>query len=143
VAIKQVELGRFLAEARAPVKQFDMLVAGVPGDLSLAYVGAMFDSRQAGGALDYAGFHTRELDSLFARVRSAPSTAEARAAWLLLQAALARELPVAWIYHSRGVQAISARLHDVRMDLRGELATVTRWNVGNRMVPSSSLSSRP
>ena len=95
VAIRQVEFGRFLAEARAPVKQFDMLVAGVPGE-----------------------------------------------AWLALQAALARELPVAWIYHSRGIQAISARLHGVRMDLRGELATVTRWSV-DRMVPPASLSSSP
>ena len=142
VSIRQVELGRFLADARAPVKQFDMLVAGVPGDLSLAYVGAMFDSRQAGGALDYAGFHTRPLDSLFARVRSARSPAETRDEWVALQDELSRDIPVAWIYHSRGVQAISARLHDVRMDLRGELATVTRWSVGHRTAPPSSLSSR-
>ena len=143
VAIRQVELGRFLTDARSPDKQFDMLVAGVPGDLSLAYVGAMFDSRQAGGALDYAGFHTRELDSSFARVRAARSADETRNAWLALQAALAREVPVAWIYHSRGVQGISARLHDVRMDLRGELATVTRWRVGDRTTPATSLSARP
>ena len=138
-----MELGRFLTDARSPDKQFDMLVAGVPGDLSLAYVGAMFDSRQAGGALDYAGFHTRELDSSFARVRAARSADETRDAWLALQAALAREVPVAWIYHSRGVQGISARLHDVRMDLRGELATVTRWRVGDRTTPATSLSARP
>src|SRR5207248_8319195 len=114
VAIRQVELGRFLTDARSPDKQFDMLVAGVPGDLSLAYVGAMFDSRQAGGALDYAGFHTGPLDSLFGRVRSARSPAETRDEWMALQDELARDIPVAWIYHSRGVQAISARLHDVR-----------------------------
>jgi ABC-type transport system substrate-binding protein len=129
VNIRQVELGSFLAEARAPEKRFDMLVAGIPGDLSLAYVGAMFDSRQAGGALDYADFHTPRLDSLFAATRAASSPAAERLAWLALQDELARDLPVAWIYHSRGLQGISARLQNVRMDLRGELATVVRWQI--------------
>jgi peptide/nickel transport system substrate-binding protein len=129
VSIRQVELGSFLAEARAPEKRFDMLVAGIPGDLSLAYVGAMFDSRQAGGALDYADYHTARLDSLFAAVREARSPEQVRAAWLTLQDELARELPVAWIYHSRGIQGLSARLQNVRMDLRGELATIARWQV--------------
>jgi peptide/nickel transport system substrate-binding protein len=127
--IRQVELGRFLAEARAQQKQFDVLVAGIPGDLSLSYVSAMFDSRQAGGALDYAGYHTRSLDSLFTVVRSSRTTAQRRAVWRAIQASLARDEPVAWIYHSRGLQGVSARLHDVHMDLRGELATVTSWNV--------------
>ena len=130
VAIRQVELGRFLTIARATDKQFDMLAAGVPGDLSLSYVKALFDSRQAGGALDYASYHTRALDSLFARTSDARTTEETRAAWLAVQEQLARDVPVAWIYHSRGLQGISARLHDVRMDLRGELANVTSWRIG-------------
>lgn len=129
IAIRQVELGSFLAEARAPVKRFDMLVAGIPGDLSLAYVGAMFDSRQAGGALDYAGYHTPTLDSLFTAIRASRSSEAARDAWIALQAELARELPVAWIYHSRGLQGLSARLRNVRMDLRGELTTVADWEL--------------
>jgi peptide/nickel transport system substrate-binding protein len=139
VDIRQVELGRFLAEARAPHKQFDMLVAGIPGDLSLSYVDAMFDTRQAGGALDYAAYHTPLLDSLFAVVRDAHSPAEARAAWLDIQLQLARDVPVAWIYHSRGIQGISSRLQDVRMDLRGELATVASWSIG---APPRSLAAK-
>lgn len=127
--IRQVELGAFLTEARAPAKRFDALVTGIPGDVSLAYLGAMFDGRQAGGALDYAGFHTPALDALFARTRAARSDAERVAAWRAVQAELARDVPVAWIYHSRGLQGISARLRGVRMDLRGELATVAQWRV--------------
>jgi peptide/nickel transport system substrate-binding protein len=132
VAIRQAELGHFLTVARAPQKQFDMLVAGIPGDLSLSYVGAMFDSRQAGGALDYASYHTRALDSLFARMRDAHSTEQSRAAWLGIQEQLERDVPVAWIYHSRGLQGISARLRDVRMDVRGELSNVTSWRIAER-----------
>jgi peptide/nickel transport system substrate-binding protein len=139
VNIRQIELGRFIAEARAPQKQFDMLVAGIPGDLSLSYVDAMFDTRQAGGALDYAGYHTPVLDSLLAAVRDAHSPSNARDAWRAIQLQLARDVPVAWIYHSRGIQGISSRLHDVRMDLRGELATVANWSIG---VPARSLATK-
>lgn len=137
VGIRQVELGSFLAEARATEKRFDMLVAGIPGDLSLAYIGAMFDSRQAGGALDYAGYHSPRLDAQFASVRNAHSPGDLRVAWLALQDELARELPVAWIYHSRGLQGVSARLHNVRMDLRGELTTVAQWHVASPEARSS------
>jgi peptide/nickel transport system substrate-binding protein len=125
--IRQLEMGAFLTAARAPRKEFDALVAGIPGDLSLAYLAAMFDSPLAGGALDYAGYHTARLDARFARVRAAASAAALRDAWLDVQRELAAEVPVAWLYHARGVQGVSARLDGVRMDLRGELATLARW----------------
>jgi len=130
VEIRQVEMGSFLSSARAAEKRFDALLTGVPGDVSLAYLGAMFESRQAGGALDYAGFHTVALDSLFGAARSATSDEARRAAWWQVQRELARELPVAWLYHSRGVQGISSRLQNVVMDLRGEMVTIARWQTG-------------
>ncbi len=37
--------------------------------------------------------------------------------------------PVAFIYHARGVQGANRRVTGVSMDLRGELATVARWDV--------------
>jgi peptide/nickel transport system substrate-binding protein len=129
VGIKQVELGTFLTSARATPKRFDALVAGIPGDVALAFLASMFETRQAGGALDYAGFHNARLDTLFARTRSA-ATPEARIdAWQAVQRTLAADCPVAWIYHSRGVQGLSARLRNVTMDLRGEMPTLSRWEV--------------
>jgi peptide/nickel transport system substrate-binding protein len=132
VNIRQVELGTFLTQARATSKTFDVLVAGVPGDVALSFLGAMFESRQAGGALDYTGFHSPQLDALFSAARSARNDAERVAAWQAVQRALADEMPVAWIYHSRGLQGISARLQNVVMDLRGEMATLSEWSVGAR-----------
>jgi peptide/nickel transport system substrate-binding protein len=125
--IRQLELGAFLTAARARPPAFDALVTGIPGDPSLAYLAAMYDSRLAGGALDYAGFHTPALDSLLDAARTARDEAARRAAWHAVQRELARETPAAWLYHSRGVQGLSRRLHGVTMDLRGELATVARW----------------
>ena len=127
--IRQLEFGAFLAEARAPKKNFDALFTGIPGDLSLSYLAAMFDSRLAGGALDYAGFHTARLDSVFQRVSAAHTPGDLRSAWQSVQTILHEELPVAWVYHARGVQGVTARLRGVRMDLRGEMPTVADWRL--------------
>ena len=53
--IRQTEMGTFLTTARAPDKRFDLLLAGITGDLSLSYLDALFATRQRGGALDYTG----------------------------------------------------------------------------------------
>jgi peptide/nickel transport system substrate-binding protein len=130
VGIRQRELASFLAEARATPRRFDALYTGIPGDLSLSYLSAMFDSRFAGGALDYAGFHELRLDSLLAGARAAPDSI-ARARWGAVERALDASMPVAWIYHARGVQGASRRLEGVTMDLRGELATLASWYVSS------------
>ncbi|MGH7625569.1 MAG: ABC transporter substrate-binding protein [Gemmatimonadaceae bacterium] len=127
--IRQREMASFLAEARATPRRFDALFTGIPGDVSLSYLSAMYDSRQAGGALDYAGFHTPALDSLLERARTAPEGPAARDAWYAVQRELARDAPAVWVYHSRGVQGLSRRLTGVRMDLRGELVTLHDWRV--------------
>lgn len=129
VRIRQAEMGAFLTEARAARPRFDMLFTGIPGDVSLSYLAAMYDGRQAGGALDYGRFHTPALDARFTRVRAATTDEEMRRALLAVQELLRDEQPAAWVYHARGVQGVSARLAGVVMDLRGEMATVTSWHV--------------
>lgn len=131
VAIRQMELAAFLTRVRAARKDFDMVITGVPGDLSLAYVRSMYESAFRGGALDYSAFHSPLLDAGFARASRAASDAELRGAWADIQRELARAVPASWIYHSRGLQGVSARMRGVRMDLRGEMATVTEWSVAD------------
>ena len=127
--IRVVEFGAFLSRARAEPKSFDVLLTGIPGDLSLAYLSAMYDGRQRGSALDYTDFHTPPLDSLFARTRVAATREAVVAAWHDVQAELAHDVPAAWLYHSRGLQGIARRMQDVRMDLRGELVSLAQWTV--------------
>jgi peptide/nickel transport system substrate-binding protein len=129
VEIRQLELGAFLTLARQSPRQFDALYTGISGDLSLSHLASMFDTRLAGGALDYAGFHTAPLDSLFVRATRAGTEADLAGVWRQVQIELAREVPVSWIYHARGVQGLSRKLHEVRMDLRGEMATLARWRL--------------
>jgi peptide/nickel transport system substrate-binding protein len=133
--IRVVEFGAFLAQARAEPKTFDLLLTGIPGDLSLGYLSAMYDGRQRGSALDYADYHTARLDSSFARTRFA-STREAKVnAWHEVQAELARDVPAAWLYHSRGLQGIARRMQGVRMDLRGELVSLAHWTIAGAPGP--------
>ncbi|HUP88354.1 MAG TPA: peptide ABC transporter substrate-binding protein [Longimicrobiales bacterium] len=127
--IRQTEMGSFLTTARASNKSFDLLLAGIPGDISLSYLDALFAGRQRGGALDYTGYHTAALDALIDAARNAaPGDAE-RNAWREVQAALDTLAPATWIYHARGLQGISRRVQGASMDLRGELVTVHDWTL--------------
>jgi peptide/nickel transport system substrate-binding protein len=51
----------------------------------------------------------------------------ATAAWRAVAAELDTAMPVAWLFHARGVQGRSRKLDGVQMDLRGELVSVARW----------------
>lgn len=130
MSIRQLELGAFMAMARAPRKTFDALVTLVPGDLALAHLGGMFDGALRGGGLDYAGFHTATLDAAFAAVRSSTDQRSLAASWHQVQRLLADSVPVSWLYHARGVQGVTRRLQGVQMDLRGELVTLSHWTLG-------------
>ncbi|MGQ0764709.1 MAG: peptide ABC transporter substrate-binding protein [Gemmatimonadota bacterium] len=127
--IQQMELASFLADARASEKRFDALVTGIPGDISLSHIEAMFSSAQSGGALDYAGFHDRELDRLFLAARKSAGDESARTTWRSIDSLLADKAPVAWLYHARGIQGLRREIDGVTMDLRGELVSLVRWRL--------------
>jgi peptide/nickel transport system substrate-binding protein len=132
VHIRQTELGTFLTAARAPHKRFDLLLAGIPGDLALSQVNALFATSQRGGALDYTGFHSPLLDAALARAGAAPTDSTRRDAWLQVQVMLDSLSPATWLYHSRGLQGVTRRLRGARMDLRGELVTLHDWSLAPR-----------
>ncbi len=130
--MRQTEMGSFLTAARAVEKRFDVLLAGVPGDLALSYVNSLFASALRGGTLDYTGFHAPTLDTLLAEANEAVDGEPARLAWTRVQASLDSLAPATWLYHSRGVQGVSRRIGGVSMDLRGELAGVHEWTIAPR-----------
>lgn len=118
VRIRQLELGAFLATAQGAARDYDALVTGIPGDLSLGYLRALFDSRRRAEPLQYAQYASAAVD----RALDAGDFAA-------VQRIVARDLPITFLYHARGVQGMSRRLEGVRMDLRGELATLARWHL--------------
>jgi len=124
--IRVVELASFLTTLRATHKTFDVALTGIPGDIALGQLTAMFASTQRGGALDYTGFHAPVLDFALERARNAAPQMTAQA-WQEVDALLIDSMPVAWLYHARGVQGKSRRLEHVFMDLRGELTSVAQW----------------
>ncbi len=134
VRLRQTEMGTFLTTARAPQKRFDVLLAGVPGDLAMSYVSALFMTSQRGGTLDYTGYHAPGLDALLTDAIGAPVGAPTHDAWERVQRAIDSLAPATWLYHSRGVQGMTRRLHGVTMDLRGELVSVHDWSLSPRTV---------
>ena len=129
LTVRQTELGAFLTAARSTVKTFDVLMTGIPGDLSLSYVSALFATAQRGGTLDYTGYHDATLDRELQAAMSAPDGAERVTAWHQVQVSLDSLAPATWLYHSRGVQGVARRVGGVRMDLRGELVSLHDWRV--------------
>ena len=116
--IRQLELGAFLARASGPARDYDALVTGIPGDLALGYLRGLFDSRRLGEPLQYAQYRNAAVDRAF----DAGDLAE-------VQRLVAQDLPITFLYHARGLAGMNRRLLGVRMDLRGELATLQRWHL--------------
>lgn len=99
VVIRQLELSAFLARVYGPAHDFDAAVLGITGDPGLGYLRPL-------GAL--AGLSTP----------AGPAAA---------QRFFSDSVPVAFLYHARGVQGMNRRVGGVTMDLRGELPTVHDW----------------
>lgn len=101
ISIRQLELSAFLDRVQGPSHEYQAAVMGVPGDLALGYLSPL---------LRTAGF-----------TPAADTTGQLRQ--------LADSTPVVFLYQARGVQGMNRRVRNVRMDQRGELATVARWTV--------------
>jgi len=99
VRIRLLELTAFLARVSPRAQDFSAAVVGTPGDPALGYLTTLAE---------------------LAGVRPAADPARA-------QRLFRDSLPVAFLYHARGVQGMNRRVQGVRMDVRGELPTVARW----------------
>ncbi len=99
VHIRQMELSAFLDRVHGADHEFDAAVLGVAGDPGLGYLAPLL-----------------ELSGL-----ASSGGAEQQ------QRTFAQEIPVAFLYHARGLQGMNRRVHHVTMDLRGELPTVAQW----------------
>jgi len=99
VVIRQLELGAFLGRVYGPQHDFDAAVLGISGDPGLGYLGPLAELAGLAAAADPASAQRLFADSM----------------------------PVAFLYHARGLQGMNRRVHGVTMDLRGELPTVHDW----------------
>lgn len=97
--IRQLELSAFLARVNADTPDFDAAVLGVSGDLMLGHLSPL---------VAVSGL-------------SIPSGEDPLGV-------LTREVPVTFLYHARGIQGKRRAVTGIRMDLRGELPTITRWS---------------
>lgn len=99
VSIRQLELSAFLDRVYGVRADFDAAVLGIAGDLGLNYLAPLARLSGIGAPDDPAAAQRLFADSM----------------------------PVAFIYHARGVQGMNRRVRGVAMDVRGELAGVHEW----------------
>lgn len=99
MSIRQLEASAFLARVYGPEHDFDAAVLGISGDPGLDYLAPL---------LELAGL---------APLHDPAAT----------QRLFGDSLPVAFLYHARGLQGMNRRVRGVVMDLRGELPTVHDW----------------
>ena len=117
-------------------KKFDVLVAGIPGDVALAFLGV--DVRVA------AGRAARSTTPAFTRRRSTPHSRAARAArtdaervaaWRRVQRSSPTQCRSRGSITRAACRASPRDLRNVVMDLRGELPTIARWETRRRDEP--------
>ncbi len=100
VTIRQLELTAFLERVSPARHDFQAAVLGRAGDPGLGYVAYLAE---------------------LAGMRAPADPAQA-------QRLFRDSLPVVFLYYARGVQGLSRRVQGVRMDLRGELPTISAWH---------------
>ncbi len=101
--LRQLELSTFLDRVQGPTHEFDAAVMGISGDLAMGHLNQV---------LAIAG------------LRAGPGPAT-------LLELIEDSLPATFLYHARGVQGMNRRVLGVRMDLRGELVTLSEWHIGH------------
>jgi peptide/nickel transport system substrate-binding protein len=97
--IRQLELSTYLERVERAPHDFDTAVLGVSGDLGLGHLARLL--ALAGLRPEGAG------EKLVEQIRDS--------------------VPMAFLYHARGVQGINRRVQGIHMDLRGELVTLSQW----------------
>lgn len=102
VTIRQLELTAFLDRVQGAPHDFTAAVMGTSGDLGLGHLSPL---------LAITGIRSSNEREEMLRI-------------------FADSVPVAFLYHARGVQGMNRRIHGVHMDMRGELASLSGWWVG-------------
>jgi peptide/nickel transport system substrate-binding protein len=101
--IRQLELSTFLDRVQGSAHEFDAAVMGISGDLGMGQLAPLLRTTGIALIADQAALLRLFADSV----------------------------PAAFLYHARGVQGMNRRILGVRMDLRGELATLHDWHVAH------------
>jgi hypothetical protein len=97
--IRQLELSTYLDRVQGPSHDFDAAVMGISGDLALGHLARL---------VMLSGLRAQGGGERLVRL-------------------IQDSVPAVFLYHARGVQGMNRRVHGVRMDLRGELVTLSQW----------------
>ncbi len=87
----------------------------------------LLHSRNLNGPFQTAGYTNPRADHLLDTLALIVNRDQARPVWSEYQVLIAQDVPATVLYYPNGLLGVGQRLQGVEMDVRGELATVSRW----------------
>jgi peptide/nickel transport system substrate-binding protein len=126
-----VEWNSMIAQLQDPRRNFDAVVSSW-----VTYVrqddADILHSRNVDRPYQYVGYSNPRADQLIETVAVMMDRDQARPFWEEYQRMMVQEAPYVPLYYPKRLTGLRERLQGVEIDIRGELATVTRWWIAPR-----------
>lgn len=87
----------------------------------------LFHSERIDQPLAFVGLNDPDMDRILEELSSTIDRDEARKVWREYQELLARLQPYTYFYFQNRIEGVNRRLHNVRMDARGEWINIKDW----------------
>jgi peptide/nickel transport system substrate-binding protein len=130
--LREVEFNAFIYKASDPKKRdFDAMVIGWKPEFHLDD-SDLYACGKQDRPLAWSGYCGAETDRLMDSVQIVADRTTALPLWHRYQQIIARDQPVTLLYFSNRLVGVSRRLHDVRLDARGDWIGVDRWWIDPR-----------
>jgi peptide/nickel transport system substrate-binding protein len=130
VQLRTVEIQTMLAQHKA--RDYDAVIANWTLDTFRVDPTALFACSEARrkGTANRSGYCNPELDALMRRGVTGADSAQSRQTWQEFSRILMRDQPITVLFWTEDMAGVSPRLHNVVMDPRSKLVSVTRWTKG-------------
>jgi len=125
---RPLDWSTLVAHVSSPERAFDAVLMGWEADFRVD-VRDLFHSASMEGPFQLASYRNTEVDALLDRASSIVNREESMPVWHQLQRILRDEQPWTFLYYYPDLILTSQRLQVMDMDLRGVLASVTRWTL--------------
>jgi peptide/nickel transport system substrate-binding protein len=114
------------ADITSPERRFDAVVAGWQADFNLDDR-IVFACSQLEGLFQFASYCNPRVDEILDQVAVMEDRSRALPLWHEYQEILQWEQPYTFLYYDVRANGVRERVHDVRMDIRGDFINVKDW----------------
>jgi peptide/nickel transport system substrate-binding protein len=125
---RPLDWSTLVAHVSSPEREFDAVLMGWEADFRVD-LRDLFHSAMLDGPFQLASYDNALVDSLLDRAGKIVNREESMPVWHQVQRILRDEQPWTFLYYYPDLMLSSERLQVMDMDLRGVLASITRWTL--------------